>query len=67
MKTCGNCVNCFKYKTKDGEDSWACDEYGIVHYGIPADCTPPNDEPCEFWTNDPKQKNKNYKAIMKLL
>lgn len=67
MRTCGNCVNCENVHPKDGKEFWACEEYGIVFLGMPADVTPPNDEPCEFWTDDSKQKNKNYNAIMKLL
>ena len=53
-KSCGNCANCWK-----GNDTmWTCEEYGFYHNGFaPVDCTPPNDEPCERWTDDPNKAN----------
>ena len=62
-KSCGNCVNVDKVKTEGRPEFWACDEYGFYHLGQPADCTPPNDEACELWTNDPKQANSWLKHI----
>lgn len=54
-KSCGNCVNCDK-TTSIG---WVCEEYGFFYNGVaPVDCSPPNDKACQFWTDDPKQKNK---------
>lgn len=51
-KTCGNCVNCYK----DGQ-SWSCEEYGYYYAGCPVDCSPPADDPCPLWTDDPERKN----------
>ena len=51
-KSCGNCINCWK-----GETFWSCEEYGFYHAGAPVKCSPPYDEPCELWTDDPKKKN----------
>lgn len=53
-KSCGNCVNC----EKDKPDLWVCEEYGFYFNGTaPVGCTPPNDEACELWTDDPAKKN----------
>ena len=52
-KSCGNCVNCDKLET-----FWCCEEYGFYHNGVaPVNVTPPHDEACELWTNDPKKRN----------
>ena len=54
MKSCGNCENCFKASN----DNWTCEEYGFYKNGnAPVHCEPPYDEPCEFWTDDPKKAN----------
>ena len=55
-KSCSNCVNVYKYMS-GGEETWACEEYGFYHLGVPANVTPPYDEACELWTDDPKRKN----------
>lgn len=67
MKSCGNCVNCEKVKPKNGKEFWACEEYGIVNYGVPANVTPPSDDACEFWTDDPSMKWKRVHEISKYL
>lgn len=65
-KTCGNCVNVDKIQPKNGKEFWACDTYGILHFGCPANCTPPNDEACEHWTDDPRERNKIVREIERL-
>ena len=56
MKSCDNCVNVYKFMS-NGKETWACEEYGFYHLGVPANVTPPYDEACEHWTDDPKRKN----------
>lgn len=52
-KSCGNCANCDKVG-----DKWMCEEYGFYFNGIaPVDCTPPHDEACRLWTDDPAKAN----------
>lgn len=53
MKSCGNCVNCNKVI----DDFWICEEYGYYYGSGPAHCEPPYDEPCQYWTDDPKKAN----------
>lgn len=52
IKSCGNCVNCWK-----GEDFWSCEEYGFYYAGCPVRVDPPYDDPCPHWTDDPKKRN----------
>lgn len=52
-KSCGNCVNCEKTENL----GWVCEEYGFYYIGFPVDVTPPHDEACDLWTDDPKKKN----------
>lgn len=66
MKTCGNCVNRERFRRPDGSEFWVCEEYGIVYLGVPANVTPPADDACKFWTNDPKRKLYNYNKIMRM-
>jgi hypothetical protein len=55
-KSCGNCVNCDKINK--GKLGWICEEYGFYYNGFaPVNVTPPHDEACRFWTDDPKKKN----------
>ena len=58
-RSCRNCLNVSKLKN----GTWVCEEYGFFHLGVPADCTPPNDEACERWTDDPKKANSWEKYI----
>lgn len=52
-KSCGNCLNCFK-----GDKFWSCEEYGFYHNGTaPVKCSPPDDDACDLWTDDPKKAN----------
>lgn len=51
-KSCDNCANCEKHG-----DEWSCDEYGFYYVGMPVNCSPPNDQACELWTDDPKKAN----------
>ena len=54
QKSCGNCVNCDK-KSSLG---WICEEYGFYFNGAsPVKCSPPNDEACKLWTDNPTMKN----------
>ena len=62
-KSCGNCVNCEKVKPEGKPEFWACDTYGFYFTGVPVDCTPPNNDPCKFWTDNPKKKNEFEKYI----
>ena len=56
-KTCGNCVNCEKY----GE-SWSCENYdrGV---GWPHVVSPPHDEACSNWSDDPRDKDQASDAL----
>lgn len=56
-KSCGNCVNCLRYTSDDGNEEWVCEEYGFYYVGHPVRCNPPNDNPCTFWTKNPRKKN----------
>ena len=59
-KSCGNCVNCEKTESI----GWVCEEYGFFHNGCaPVNCSPPYDEACELWTDDPKKKNNWEKFV----
>lgn len=59
-KSCENCVNCDKVKPEGKDEFWTCDEYGAVYLTAPANCTPPNDCACDFWTDDPAERHKRY-------
>ena len=50
-KSCGNCVNCEKYG-----NSWACENVAGSE-GWPCDCTPPHDEACKNWSDNPADKD----------
>ena len=56
-KSCSNCVNCLKSVSDDGQEEWVCEEYGFYYVGHPVRCNPPNDNPCTFWTKNPRKKN----------
>lgn len=60
-KTCGNCVNCEKYMA-GGKEKWACENYdrGV---GYPFDVTPPMDEACSNWSDDPADKDVPQDAL----
>jgi hypothetical protein len=60
-KSCGNCVNCGKY-TANGKEQWYCDNYFGCE-GMPYTVSPPRDEACRNWTDDPKKKNKALIAM----
>ena len=52
-KSCGSCANCDK--TPHG---WVCEEYGFYYNGVaPVNVTPPHDEACPLWTDDPARAN----------
>lgn len=63
-KSCGNCARVHKY-TSDGlygDAVWACDEsFGAV--GMPVHCTPPYDEACPNWTDNPEDVGKEEAAM----
>ena len=63
-KSCGNCVNCEKYG--DNNDRWACENYdkGV---GMPFDVSPPNDEACSNWSDNPEDKGKPEEALRYLV
>ena len=60
-KSCGNCIQCEKY-TSHGKEHWSCENYdrGV---GMPFNVTPPNDEACSNWTDDPKEKDAPSDAL----
>lgn len=66
-KLCDNCVNRDIVKPEGKPEFWACEEYGIMTYGVPADCTPPHNLACDFWTDDLKERNKRVHTLEELL
>lgn len=56
-KSCGNCVNCFK-----GSSFWFC-ENCASSVGMPVKCSPPCDEACKNWSDDPKDYDKASDAL----
>ena len=56
-KSCGTCVNC----EKDGK-SWTCENV-FGSEGWPCDCSPPNDEACANWSDNPADKDKAQDAL----
>lgn len=56
-KSCHNCLNVVKYTDDKGVLHMSCDEYGFYKLGFPANITPPYDEACELWTDDPDKKD----------
>ena len=56
-KSCGNCVNCEKYGK-----SWACENVAGSE-GWPFDCTPPHDDACTNWSDNPADKDKPQDAL----
>lgn len=53
-KSCGNCANCEKIHVGKPDEFWCCDVYGFYHFGVPANCSPPYDEPCEHYSETEK-------------
>ena len=55
-KSCGNCVNCYKYMV-DGVEKWFCEDWdkGV---GMPYGVNPPNDDACSNWSDKPEDKDK---------
>ncbi len=58
LKSCHNCANIVKYTDDNGVPHLSCDEYGFNMLGFPANCDPPHDDACKYWTDDPKKANK---------
>ena len=54
-KSCGNCINCEKIE-KNGL-GWTCENYdrGV---GMPFDVTPPHDDACGNWSDNPEDKDR---------
>lgn len=61
-KSCHNCLNVVKYTDDKGVQHLSCDEYGFNMLGIPANCDPPHDVACKWWTNDPNEAG-TWKAV----
>ena len=59
-KSCGNCVNCEKYGAN--KEQWACENVAGSE-GWPCDCSPPHDEPCANWSDNPADKDKAQDAL----
>lgn len=59
-KTCSNCINCEKYGDK--KERWTCENVAGSE-GWPCDCTPPYDDACKNWSDDPKDKDKAQDAL----
>ena len=57
-KSCNNCLNVVKYTDDKGVLHMSCDEYGFNMLGFPANCDPPHDDACDYWTDDPQRANK---------
>lgn len=50
-KSCRTCVNVMRWG-----GAWSCENCsGLV--GMPVDVTPPNDEACANWSNNPADQN----------
>ena len=49
-KSCGNCLNCDKVNVGKPDEFWCCETYGLFHFGVPANVTPPHDKPCERYS-----------------
>lgn len=56
-KSCHNCVNESWITKEDGSLDGCCEEYVFYKLGFPANITPPYDDACELWTDDPDKKN----------
>lgn len=61
-KSCHNCLNVVKYTDDKGVQHLSCDEYGFNMLGFPANCDPPHDDACKWWTNDPNEAG-TWKAV----
>ena len=51
-RTCGNCVQCVKH-----DAFWSC-ENSFESVGMPVKCSPPYDEACPNWTDNPADIDK---------
>ena len=51
-KSCGNCIHCFK-----GNDFWSCED-SYEACGMPVKCSPPYDEACRNWSDNPDDMGK---------
>lgn len=56
-KTCANCINCGKFTDKKGKVIWSCECFD-KSVGMPVDVSPPYNEACSNWTDDPKEMGK---------
>lgn len=56
-KSCGNCVNCLK-----GSEFWSCENYSHS-VGMPVKVSPPYDEPCSNWSDNPKNRDKSLDGL----
>ena len=54
-KSCGNCVNCEKFG--DNKERWTCENVAGSE-GWPCDCSPPHDDACKNWSDNPADKDK---------
>ena len=62
-RRCDNCANVSIIKHADGTEFWACEEYGFYNLGVPANVTPPNNDACGWWTDDPAKANTWMKKV----
>ena len=52
MKTCGNCINCWK-----NNKFWSCENCeGAL--GMLVKCDPPFDKTCKNWSNKPEDRDR---------
>lgn len=57
-RLCDNCVNCIK-----GSDFWSCENYENS-VGMPFKVSPPYNEACSNWSDDPEEKDKASDSLM---
>lgn len=60
-KTCADCANVYKYTTSDGKQVYTCETYG---WGTPVDCSPPYDEPCQFFSETERHDDSTFEKII---
>lgn len=60
-KSCGNCVNCIKH-IGSNKELWSCENYD-KSVGMPVQVSPPYDDACSNWSNNPKDIDKASDAL----
>ena len=60
-KTCADCKNVMIYTDSKGKKCQVCETVG---WGMPMNCAPPYDEPCEFFSETEKFDNDIFDKII---